>query len=114
MVDYPYRDCGACGAMPDAASKVQFWSGNDGIQMVVWITGEFNVDPVQRACMESVVTPETAAMLAVYNPGGFPVRAEVQMGPIQMWSELESIVQKSAPAGTYEVPPGYDGCEQAN
>jgi hypothetical protein len=85
--------------------------GNDGYQMVVWIASELAVDPVQRAYMESVATPESAAMLAIYDLGGFPVRSEVQMGPIQTWTELESIEQKPAPAGTYEVPSGYSGCE---
>lgn len=85
--------------------------GEDGYEMVVWIASELAVDPVQRAYMESVVTPESAAMLAIYDLGGFPVRSEVQMGPIQMWSELQSIEQKPAPAGTYEAPPGYGGCE---
>jgi hypothetical protein len=86
-------------------------NGNDGYQMVLWVTDEIPVDPIHRAYMESVATKETAAMLAIYNLGGFPVRSEVQMGPIQMWSELESIEQKPAPAGTYEVPQGYSGCE---
>lgn len=61
--------------------------------------------------MESVATPETAMMLAVYELGGFPVRSEIQMGPVQMWTELESIEQKPAPAGTYDVPRGYTGCD---
>jgi hypothetical protein len=82
--------------------------------MVVWITDEFGVDPVQRAYMESVATPETAMMLAVYDLGGFPVRSEVQMGPIQMWSQLASIEHRPAPAGTYAVPPGYSGCQMRN
>lgn len=86
-------------------------NGDDGYQMVLWITDEIPVDPIHRAYMESVATQETAAMLAIYDLGGFPVRSEVQMGPIQMWSELQSIEQKPAPAGTYEVPPGYSGCE---
>lgn len=87
-------------------------AGDDhGYEMVVWIASELAVDPVQRAYMESVVTPESAAMLAIYNLDGFPVRSEVQMGPIQTWTELESIEQKAAPTGTYEVPRGYSGCD---
>lgn len=82
----------------------------DGYEMLVWITAEFDVDQVQRDYMESVATPETAAMLAIYNLGGFPVRSEMRMGPIEMWSELESIEEKPAPAGTYAVPRGYTGC----
>lgn len=85
----------------------------DLLEMVVWVTDEFDVDPVQRAYMESVATPETAAMLAIYELGGFPVRSEARMGPIQTWTELESIEEKPAPAGTYEIPKGYSGCESA-
>ena len=86
-------------------------NGHDGYQIVLWITDEIPVDPVHRAYMESVATPETAAMLAIFDLGGFPVRSEVQMGPIEMWSELESIEKTAAPAGTYEVPRGYSGCD---
>lgn len=86
-------------------------SGSDGYQIVLWISDEIPVDPIHRAYMESVVTPETAAMLAIYDLGGFPVRSEAQVGPIQMWSELESIEDKPAPAGTYDIPTGYAGCE---
>ena len=107
-----FRKTGKSEAIgPWQAEVHELAGGNDGIEMVVWITGEFDVDPIQRAYMESVATPESAAMLAVYDLGGFPVRSEIQMGPIQMWTELESIEQKAAPAGTYEVPAGYSGCE---
>ncbi len=85
--------------------------GGGEFEMVFWITDELQVDPVQRAYMESVATPETAAMLAIFNLGGFPVRSEIQMGPVQMWTELQSIEEKPAPAGTYEIPKGYSGCE---
>lgn len=107
-----FRNTGKSEAIgPWQAEVYELTGGNDGMEMVVWITGEFDVDPIQRAYMESVATAESAAMLAVYDLGGFPVRSEVQMGPIRVWTELESIEQKAAPAGTYDVPSGYSGCE---
>lgn len=86
-------------------------SGDEALKMIVWISAEIPVDTGQRAYMESVATPETAWMLAIYDLGGFPVRQEFQMGSMQMWVELQSIEGKPAPAGTYEVPAGYTGCE---
>lgn len=86
-------------------------SGDDELELFVWISDEIPVDAVQRAYMESVATPETAWMLAIYDLGGFPVRQEVQMGSMQMWVELQSIEEKPAPAGTYAIPAGYTGCE---
>jgi hypothetical protein len=86
-------------------------SGDDAFEMAVWISDEIPVDAGQRAYMETVATPETAWMLAIYDLGGFPVRQEFQMGSMQMWAELQSIEEKPAPAGTYEVPAGYVGCE---
>ncbi|NGP54450.1 DUF4412 domain-containing protein [Thioalkalivibrio sp. XN8] len=107
-----FRNTGKSEAIgPWQAEVHELTDSNSGIDMVVWITSEFGVDPAQRAYMESVVTPDSAAMLAIYDLGGFPVRSEIQMGPIQMWTELESIEQKAAPAGTYEVPAGYSGCD---
>ncbi len=107
-----FRKTGKSEAIgPWQAEVHELTGGNNGIDIVVWITSEFDVDPVQRAYMESVATPETAAMLAIYDLGGFPVRSEVQMGPIQMWTELDSIEEKAAPLDTYEVPSGYSGCK---
>lgn len=86
-------------------------SGDDAFEMVVWISDEIPVDEGQRAYMESVATPEMAWMLAIYDLGGFPVRQEVRMGSMQMWAELQSIEEKPAPPGTYQIPEGYTGCE---
>lgn len=86
-------------------------SGDDALEMVVWISDEIPVDTVQRAYMESVATPETAWMLAIYDLGGFPVRQEIQMGPTEMWVELQSIEDKPAPAKTYEIPAEHTACE---
>lgn len=82
-------------------------SGDEAMELVVWVSDEIEIDAGQRAYTESVATPETAWMLALYDQG-FPVRQEVKMGPVAMWSELESIEEKNAPAGTYAVP---DGCD---
>lgn len=81
--------------------------GDDALDIEVWISEEIEVDSGQRAYAESVATPDTAWMLAMYDLG-FPVRAEIQMGPVKMWSELESVEEKPAPTGTYAIPEGCD------
>lgn len=87
--------------------KLTTGSGDDAIDLVVWISDDIAVDTGQRAYVESVATPETAWMVAIYDLG-FPVRQEVKIGLVQMWAELESMEEKPAPAGIYEIP---DGCD---
>lgn len=92
-----FRRTGASERIGDWQAEVHeltAGSSNDALEMVVRISDEIAVDTGQRAYTESVATPETAWMLAIYDLG-FPVRQEVKMGPVQMWAELQSIERKA-------------------
>jgi len=87
-------------------------AADDPIEIAVWVSDDVAVDmSAQRAYTETVVTPDTAWLLTLFDLGGYPVRQEFSMGPMRMWSELVSVDEKAAPAGTYEIPPGYSGCD---
>ena len=87
-------------------------AADDPIEIAVWVSDDVAVDmSAQRAHTETVVTPDTAWLLTLFDLGGYPVRQEFSMGPMRMWSELVSVDEKAAPAGTYEIPPGYSGCD---
>ena len=82
------------------------------MEISVWVSEDVpaNVGG-QRAYTESIVTPDSAWLLELFDLGGYPVRQEVSMGPVSMWAELISIEEKSAPSGTYDIPAGYSGCD---
>jgi hypothetical protein len=87
-------------------------AADNPIEVAVWVSDDVAVDmSAQRAYTETVVTPDTAWLLALFDLGGYPVRQEFSMGSMQMWSELVSVDEKAAPAGTYEIPAGYSGCD---
>lgn len=87
-------------------------ASEDPIEVAVWVSDEVAVDMrAQRAHMERVVTPDTAWLLTLFDLGGYPVRQEISMGPMRVWSELVSVEEKAAPDGTYEIPAGYTGCD---
>lgn len=86
--------------------------GDEEAAIAVWVSDEVDVNTGgQRAYIESVATADTAWMLALFDLGGYPVRHEIDMGPIRSWSELVSVEEKAAPAGIYDIPSGYSGCE---
>lgn len=87
-------------------------AADDPIEVAVWVSDDVAVDmSAQRAYTERVVTPDTAWLLTLFDLGGYPVRQEFSMGSMRMWSELVSVEEKAAPAGTYEIPAGYTGCD---
>jgi hypothetical protein len=88
-------------------------SGNadDVNKVALWVSDEATLGlDNYRAYIESVTAPDNAWMAKSLDLGGYPVRQEIQVGPLAMWSEIESIEEKDPPAGIYEVPRGYAGC----
>jgi hypothetical protein len=82
------------------------------IEISVWVSEDVSVDVGGlRAYTASRLTPEMTWMLKMFDLGGYPVRQEVRMGPIRSWGELVAVEEKSAPAGTYDIPAGYSGCD---
>lgn len=88
------------------AYELDTGEGDDRIEVKVWVSEDVSVPPAQRAYMERVATPETAWMLTLFDLGGFPVRQEARIGPMNTWAELVSVEEKAAPAGTFEIPGG--------
>jgi len=85
---------------------------DDPIEVAVWISEDLAADVGgERAFAKRMLTADTAWLMTLFELGGYPVRQEVSMDPIKMISELVSVEEKSAPAGIYEVPAGYTGCE---
>ncbi len=82
------------------------------MEISVWVSEDVPADVGgQRAYTESIVTPDSAWLLKLFDLGGYPVRQEVSSGPVSIWAELVSVEEKSAPSGTYDIPAGYSGCD---
>ena len=82
------------------------------MEISVWVSEDVPADVGgQRAYTESIVTPDSAWLLKLFDLGGYPVRQEVSVGVAKSWTELVSVEEKSAPSGTYDIPAGYSGCD---
>lgn len=85
---------------------------DDPIEIAVWVSEDLPADVGgERAFAERLLTADTAWLMTLFDLGGYPVRQEISMGPIKTTSELVSVDEKSAPAGIYDIPSDYTGCD---
>jgi len=81
-------------------------------KVVLWISEDVTLGLEDyRTYTKGLVTPETFWVLDSLSLGGYPVRQETTIGPTTSWLEFVSVEDKTPPAGIYDVPDGYSGCE---
>jgi hypothetical protein len=84
----------------------------DTYDVAIWISDEVRLGLEDyQTYTKGVVTPATTWVIDSLALGGYPVRQETKIGPITTWVEFLSVEDKKPPAGTYDVPAGYSGCE---
>ena len=83
--------------------------GGETAEVVLWISDEVDVDlAAYRAFIQAnAAQPGFEWMLKFIEIDGFPVRQEVQIGPIVSWQQLIAVSEETAPEGTYDPPSGY-------
>lgn len=92
--------------------KVTVEGMSDPLQVAFWVTDDVTMGlETYRANFSAMATPQTAWMSKTLELGGYPVYQESRIGQMMMWSEVLSVSDEDAPAGTYEVPEGYTGCD---
>jgi len=77
--------------------------------ITLWMSTDVGVDLSDyRAYVQSMAALQGGNwMKKLLDIPGYPVRQEVQFGPVNSWHELVSIAQEPAPGGVYEPPAGY-------
>jgi hypothetical protein len=85
---------------------------SDSYKVVVWISEDATLGLEDyRTYTKAIVTPGSFWVLDSLSLGGYPVRQETTIGPTASWVEFVSVEDKKPPAGIYEIPNGYSGCE---
>lgn len=82
--------------------------GDDQMRAVLWVSDEVDIDRADYAAYLEFFTAQGMDwMRSVLELEGYPVRQEVEVGPLSSWQEVIEVRRESAPPGTYEVPSGY-------
>lgn len=82
---------------------------DEPMTVTLWVSEQVPVNlTAYRAYMRAMAArPGFQWMRRLLDLPGYPVRQEVAFGFLHSWQEVESVSQEAAPAGIYEVPPGY-------
>jgi hypothetical protein len=83
--------------------------GDEPADITLWVASEVGVDLAAYRALIAATAAQTGFewMSRYLEVGGFPVRQEYKMGPIQSWQQVVAISEEAAPNGTYDPPAGY-------
>lgn len=81
-------------------------------KVIIWVSEDVTLGLEDYlSYTKEIVTSGSYWVADSLSLGGYPVRQEVAIGPSIVWVEFLSVEDKKPPAGTYDVPAGYSGCE---
>jgi len=85
---------------------------NTTYQVSIWISDEVTTGLEDyQAYTKGTVTPAHYWMVDSLSLGGYPVLQATQIGATTSWMQITSVEEAKAPAGIYEIPAGYTGCD---
>jgi len=80
-------------------------------KLSIWVSDEVTLGLEDyQTNTRGTATPATYWLVDSLSLGGYPVLQETQIGTMTSWMQITSVKAAKPPAGIYEIPAGYTGC----